>query len=256
MGQEIERKFLVRNDTWRRNATGTHYRQGYSVHRARTDRARSDRRRPGHPDHQGKDRRRHARRVRVRHPSRGSRAVARYALPAPTHRESALRAPRWVPHMGDRRLRGRQCRPRGRRDRAPSEDEAFERPHWLGEEVTHDAHYFNASLVQNPYRPLVESLRLAVVNIQRYRQPCTRIAHDEALRYVLFRGSSAMWPLPHDIELRIDCGGAPGVLPQPWRPGPRHLPAERMALQPRRVSRQRARPRRPRPREISRAAAP
>ena len=29
MGQEIERKFLVRNDTWRRNATRTRYRQGF-----------------------------------------------------------------------------------------------------------------------------------------------------------------------------------------------------------------------------------
>jgi adenylate cyclase len=31
------------------------------------------------------------------------------------------------------------------------EDEAFERPNWLGEEVTDDPRYFNANLVQNPY---------------------------------------------------------------------------------------------------------
>ena len=29
MGQEIERKFLLRGDTWRALATGTMYRQGY-----------------------------------------------------------------------------------------------------------------------------------------------------------------------------------------------------------------------------------
>ena len=32
------------------------------------------------------------------------------------------------------------------------EDEAFERPAWLGEEVTHDPRYFNAQLVSHPYR--------------------------------------------------------------------------------------------------------
>jgi CYTH domain-containing protein len=34
----------------------------------------------------------------------------------------------------------------------PSEDAAFERPDWLGEEVTHDARYFNASLSQKPFQ--------------------------------------------------------------------------------------------------------
>ncbi len=33
-----------------------------------------------------------------------------------------------------------------------SEDAAFERPDWLGEEVTHDARYFNASLSQLPFQ--------------------------------------------------------------------------------------------------------
>ncbi len=33
-----------------------------------------------------------------------------------------------------------------------SEAEAFERPEWLGEEVTHDHRYKNASLAQRPWR--------------------------------------------------------------------------------------------------------
>lgn len=33
-----------------------------------------------------------------------------------------------------------------------SEDEAFERPDWLGKEVTGDPRYYNSSLVNNPYR--------------------------------------------------------------------------------------------------------
>ncbi|MGD2136744.1 MAG: CYTH domain-containing protein [Gammaproteobacteria bacterium] len=32
------------------------------------------------------------------------------------------------------------------------EDQPFERPPWLGEEVTDDPRYYNASLVDNPYR--------------------------------------------------------------------------------------------------------
>jgi adenylate cyclase len=32
-----------------------------------------------------------------------------------------------------------------------SEDEPFEKPVWIGEEVTGDARYFNSSLIQRPY---------------------------------------------------------------------------------------------------------
>ena len=32
-----------------------------------------------------------------------------------------------------------------------SEDEAFEKPEWLGEEVTGDAKYYNSMLMKNPY---------------------------------------------------------------------------------------------------------
>ena len=33
----------------------------------------------------------------------------------------------------------------------PAEDAAFERPDWLGAEVTHDPRYFNANLASSPY---------------------------------------------------------------------------------------------------------
>lgn len=32
-----------------------------------------------------------------------------------------------------------------------SEDQAFAKPEWVGEEVTHDTRYFNANLLRNPY---------------------------------------------------------------------------------------------------------
>jgi adenylate cyclase len=34
----------------------------------------------------------------------------------------------------------------------PAEDTPFEKPHWIGEEVTHDARYYNSNLIKNPYR--------------------------------------------------------------------------------------------------------
>lgn len=33
-----------------------------------------------------------------------------------------------------------------------SEDQRFERPEWVGDEVTHDARYYNANLIRHPYR--------------------------------------------------------------------------------------------------------
>ena len=34
----------------------------------------------------------------------------------------------------------------------PSEDTAFEKPEWLGEEVTGDVRYYNAMLMKNPFK--------------------------------------------------------------------------------------------------------
>ena len=33
----------------------------------------------------------------------------------------------------------------------PSEDTSFEKPDWLGEEVSSDPRYFNSNLVSHPY---------------------------------------------------------------------------------------------------------
>lgn len=42
MGKEIERKYLIKDDTWRKNASGTTYRQGYlSTVKERTVRVRT-----------------------------------------------------------------------------------------------------------------------------------------------------------------------------------------------------------------------
>jgi adenylate cyclase len=33
----------------------------------------------------------------------------------------------------------------------PAEDQPFDKPDWVGEEVTHDMRYLNSNLIQHPY---------------------------------------------------------------------------------------------------------
>lgn len=40
-----------------------------------------------------------------------------------------------------------------------SEEQPFERPDWLGDEVTHDARYFNSALIAHPFRTWASGLR-------------------------------------------------------------------------------------------------
>ena len=151
MGQEIERKFLVTNDTWRRNATGTHYRQGFlSTEPERTVRVRiaGDR---GTLTIKGKT-------------IGATRPEFEYDIP----REDAeqlldtlcqrplIEKVRYVLREGAHTwevdvFEGDNTGLVVAEIELQREDEAFEWPPWLGEEVTHDPRYFNASLVQNPY---------------------------------------------------------------------------------------------------------
>jgi adenylate cyclase len=151
VGQEIERKFLVTNDTWRRNATGIHYRQGYlSTEPERTVRVRiaGDR---GTLTIKGKT-------------VGATRAEFEYDIP---HEEAEqlldtlcqrplIEKVRYVlregPHTWEVDVfEGNNTGLVVAEIELQREDEAFERPDWLGEEVTHDARYFNASLVHKPY---------------------------------------------------------------------------------------------------------
>lgn len=151
MGIEIERKFLVKNDEWKKLAKGVLLRQGYLS---------SD------PD----------RIVRVR--IEGDQAVM-------TIKGKAVGASRgeWeypLPLEDARDFLDHLCEPpiiEKYRYRIPykgmvwevdeflgdnaglvvaeieleSESQAFEKPEWVGEEVTHYLHYYNASLVKKPY---------------------------------------------------------------------------------------------------------
>ena len=152
MGQEIERKFLVRGDDWRRLATGKTYRQGYlSTVKERTVRVRTI-------DDKGF--------LTIKGISRGvSRSEFEYEIPAEEANEL-------LDDLCERPLieKRRYKIPAGRHTwevdeffgendglivaeiELASESEAFERPSWIGEEVSSDPRYFNANLIRNPYK--------------------------------------------------------------------------------------------------------
>lgn len=151
MVQEIERKFLVANDHWRRNATGTRYRQGFlSTEPERTVRVRmaGDR---GTLTIKGKT-------------VGATRDEFEYEIP----REEAehlldtlclrplIEKVRYVLREGAHTwevdvFEGENTGLVVSEIELEREDEVFERPEWLGQEVTDDPRYFNANLVKSPY---------------------------------------------------------------------------------------------------------
>ena len=146
---EIERKFLVSGDAWR-NGSGVLYRQGYlNRDKARTVRVRiaGD-----------------AAFLTIKGQSVGA-SRAEFEYPIPVADAQALLAlcdgpliekTRYlVPHAGHQwevdEFAGDNAGLVVAELELVSEDEAFESPAWLGEEVTHDARYFNSNLATQPY---------------------------------------------------------------------------------------------------------
>jgi len=151
LGREIERKFLVRNDGWRAgNPTGERLRQGYLV--AEPDRSVRVRLLPD------------GARLTVKGASRGAtRSEFEYPIPSQDARqmldalclEPLLEKTRYrVDHEGHTWevdcFHGANEGLVVAEIELAAEDEAFERPAWLGEEVTDDARYLNANLFRHP----------------------------------------------------------------------------------------------------------
>ena len=152
MGFEIERKFLVLGHAWRSRATGTRYRQGFlSTEPERTVRVRAAGPRGW---------------LTIKGKTMGARRIEHeYEIPlrdAEDMLESLCKRPliekvRYTIVVGDHTweidvFEGENEGLIVAEIELQSEDETFERPQWLGDEVTHDARYFNANLVQNPFR--------------------------------------------------------------------------------------------------------
>jgi adenylate cyclase len=151
MGVEIERKFRVRHTDFLAGVTGQWLCQGYLSHQAEAT-------------------------VRVRLDEDGARLTLKGMTQGATRREFEYPIP-----PGDARIMLDEMCPAGRiektryRIEAPphvwevdvfagdneglvlaeielsDEQESFERPDWLGEEVTHDPRYYNSELSRHPW---------------------------------------------------------------------------------------------------------
>ncbi|GIZ52572.1 CYTH domain-containing protein [Noviherbaspirillum aridicola] len=151
MGVEIERKFLVRGDAWKTLATGVLLRQGYlSSHPERVVRVRIE---GG------------AARLTIKGKSSGaSRGEWEYPIPLadaqvfldtlcerPIIEKYRYRIPCGGLTWEVDEFLGENAGLIVAEIELASEDQAFERPDWVDEEVTHDARYFNSSLLRHPY---------------------------------------------------------------------------------------------------------
>jgi CYTH domain-containing protein len=152
MTEEIERKFLVTGDAWRAEASGTRFRQGFlSTDPDRTVRVRAAGAR-GTLTIKGRT-------VGARRPEYEyeiSLADAEQMLDTLCKRpliEKVRFELRAGAHLWEIDVfEGDNAGLVVAEIELESEDEPFERPDWIGEEVTDDPRYFNANLVESPFR--------------------------------------------------------------------------------------------------------
>lgn len=153
MATEIERKFLPKNAAWRSGAVGKHYRQGYlSTEKARAVRVRTigDK---GFLTIKG-----------AGTSSGMARAEYEYEIPLKDADElldrlclrPLIEKVRYkIPHAGltwevdD--FEGENAGLIIMEVELEQEDQVVELPNWVGEEVTDDPRYYNASLISTPY---------------------------------------------------------------------------------------------------------
>lgn len=151
MGTEIEKKFLLVSDDWRRLGIGIPYCQGYlSSEKGRTVRIRII-------DDRGI--------LTIKGPSDGAaRLEFEYEIPVAEAREMLenlcegplIEKDRYkIEYAGFTwevdEFKGDNAGLLFAEIELEEEDQAFEKPPWIGREVTGDARYYNANLVKNPY---------------------------------------------------------------------------------------------------------
>jgi adenylate cyclase len=152
LAQEIERKFLVKGDAWRKLATGSLYRQGYLCSAVeRTVRVRVSG---------------NAGLLTIKGPTRGiSRTELEYVIPL-AHATLMLDTLCELPIIEKTRytipiddytwevdeFHGENEGLVMAEVELDREDERPPLPDWLGEEVSHDARYYNANLVRVPFK--------------------------------------------------------------------------------------------------------
>lgn len=156
MGQEIERKFLLANGGWRGRVEGVSYCQGYIATRNhRTVRVRI----AGPKGY-----------LTLKGPVQGlSRPEFEYEIPVDEAREILetlcdrpfVAKTRYKIPVGDfiwevDEFEGENAGLILAEVELSSEDQDFELPDWIGQEVTGDRRYYNSYLVQNPFQSWAE----------------------------------------------------------------------------------------------------
>ena len=152
MSKEIERKFLVNSSIYKEMVSPEFYNQGYiSTERGRTVRVRI----------QGE-----TARLTIKGPSQGiMRDEFEYVIPTDEARymlehlciQPTISKYRYkIPYKGfiwevDEFLGDNQGLVVAEIE-LPSPDTSFEKPEWIGKEVSGDTRYFNSFLVRNPYK--------------------------------------------------------------------------------------------------------
>ena len=151
MGKEIERKFLVKGEAWKSLATGRRYRQGYlNSAKERTVRVRTIDNRAF---------------LTVKGPNTGiTRSEFEYEIPLEdaramldtlaerpliekTRYKIASSGHVWEVDEFEGENQGLVVA----EIELSTEGESFEKPEWIGEEVSDDPRYYNSSLVAHPY---------------------------------------------------------------------------------------------------------
>ena len=151
MAKEIERKFLVKGDAWRALAKGTTYRQGYlNSAKERTVRVRTAEDKAF---------------LTIKGLTLGAtRAEYEYEIPF-DEGKAMLDALAEKPLIEKKRYKipagdltweideflGENAGLIVAEVELTSEDQAFDRPAWLGDEVTGDTRYYNANLIKKPF---------------------------------------------------------------------------------------------------------
>ena len=151
MAKEVERKFLVKGDAWRTLAKGTTYRQGYlNSAKERTVRVRTTEDKAY---------------LTIKGITVGAtRAEYEYEIPY-DEGKAMLDSLAEQPLIEKRRYKipagdltweideflGDNTGLIVAEVELKSEDQAFTRPVWLGDEVTSDPRYYNANLIKNPF---------------------------------------------------------------------------------------------------------
>jgi CYTH domain-containing protein len=152
MGEEIERKFLVATEGWRETAKGTRYRQGFlSTEPERTVRVRVAGPR-GSITVKGKNvgarRAEFEYEIPVADAERMLDTLCKRPLIEKVRYTVAVAPHTWEIDVFEGENAGLVVAEIELR----SEHEAFDKPEWVGDEVTGDPRYFNSNLVSNPYQ--------------------------------------------------------------------------------------------------------